>query len=262
MLSEDYFREGNLQGALEALQEQIRNHPDNNRYRVFLFQLLAVLGQYERALGQLEVLENLDPGAWSLVGTYREAIRCEIERDAIFAGRRKPMIFGEPPQWIGLLLESLRLVAEEQYDPARTLREQAFEAAEESAGTIDQHAFHWIADADTRLGPVAEVILNGRYYWAPFRQIRSIEITAATDLRDLVWLPARFTWVNGGETPGLIPTRYPGSANTGDPTLQLARKTEWVELSAGIHQGLGQKMLATDQGEYPLLDVRSMTING
>ena len=261
MIAEDFFREGNLPAALEALQNQIRSHPDNSRYRVFLFQLLAVLGQYSRALSQMDVLEKLDPGVWSLVGTYREALRCEIERSDIFAGRRKPMIFGEPPQWIGLLLESLRLSAEERYGPARTLRDQAFESAEKSAGTIDGQAFGWIADADARLGPVMEVILNGRYYWAPFRQIRSIEITPAADLRDLVWLPARFTWINGGETVGFIPSRYPGSENTEDPALQLARKTEWVELSDGIFRGLGQRILATDQNEYPLLDIRSVTIN-
>lgn len=262
MFAEDYFREGNLQGALDALQEQIRSHPENSRYRVFLFQLLAVLGQYQRALGQLEVLEKLDPGAWALVGTYREAIRCEMARNDIFAGRRRPMIFGDPPQWIGLLLESLRLVAEAQYAPAQALREQAFEMAAESSGTIDQQSFGWIADADSRLGPVVEVILNGRYYWAPFQQIRAIKITAAADLRDLVWLPAQFTWVNGGETFGLIPTRYPGSEKTTDPGLQMARKTEWVELSESVYQGLGQRMLATDQAEYPLLDIRSVTING
>jgi type VI secretion system protein ImpE len=261
MLAEDYFRVGNLHGALEELQKQIRNQPENSRLRVFLFQLLAVLGQWKRALDQLEVLDNLEQSTWPLVHIYREAIRCEVSRDDIFAGRQKPMILGEPPQWIALLLESLRLVVDAQYGPAIALRDQAFELAAENCGMIDQKSFSWIADADSRLGPVLEIILNGRYYWAPFQQIRAIKITAVADLRDLVWLPAQFTWANGGETYGLIPTRYPGSENTQDPALQMARKTEWVELAQGFHRGLGQRMLATDQDEYPLLDVRSVTIN-
>jgi len=261
MLAEDYFRDGNLHGALEELQDQIRNHPENGRYRVFLFQLLAILGQWKRALGQLDVLDNLEQSTWPLVHIYREAIRCEVSREEIFAGWRKPMIFGEPPQWMALLLESLRLVAEAQYGPAVALRDQAFELASESSGTIDQKPFSWIADADSRLGPVLEIILNGRYYWTPFQQIRAIKINAAADLRDLVWLPAQFTWVNGGETHGLIPARYPGSENAQDSALQLARKTEWTELAKDIHQGLGQRMLATDQDEYPLLDVRMVAID-
>ena len=81
------------------------------------------------------------------------------------------------------------------------------------------------------------------------------------DLRDLVWLPAQFTWVNGGEAFGLIPTRYPGSETAQDTAIQLARKTEWIELAEGIYQGMGQRMLATDQDEYPLLDIRSITMD-
>jgi type VI secretion system protein ImpE len=261
MLAEDYFRERNLVGALEELQGQIRNHPENSRYRVFLFQLLVILGQWNRALSQLDVLDNLEQSTWPMVHLYREAIQCEILRAEIFAGRRKPMIFGEPTQWMALLLESLRLAGEAQYSPAVALRDQAFDLATESSGKIDEQDFIWIADADSRLGPVMEVILNGRYFWAPFEQIRAIKIAGATDLRDLVWLPAHFTWVNGGAAYGLIPTRYPGSENAQDPAIQLARKTEWTELAEGVFQGLGQRMLATDQDEHPLLDVRSVTTN-
>jgi type VI secretion system protein ImpE len=261
MLAEDYFREGNLGGALEELQNQIRNHPENSGYRVFLFQLLAILGQWKRALSQLDVLDNLEQSTWPMVHIYREAIRCEILRADVFAGRRKPMIFGEPPQWMAMLLESLRLIGEAQYGPAVALRDQAFESAAESSGTIDEQPFSWIADADSRLGPVLEIILNGRYFWAPIQQIRAIKMTAVTDLRDLVWLPAHFTWVNGGEVFGLIPTRYPGSETAQDTSIQLARRTEWIELAEGVLQGLGQRMLATDQDEYPLLDIRSVTVN-
>lgn len=261
MLAETYFREGNLTGALEELQNQIRSHPDNSSYRIFLFQLLAILGQWKRALNQLNVLNDMAESAWSMVGTYREAIHCEAFRTEVFAGRRKPMIFGEPPPWMAILLESLRLVGEGQYEQAITLRDQAFESADESSGTINEQPFSWIADADTRLGPVIEIILNGRYYWAPFEQIRAIHITGVEDLRDLVWLPAQFIWVNGGEAYGLIPTRYPGSETARDPAIQLARKTEWIELADGIYTGSGQRMLNTDQNDYPLLDIRSITIS-
>ena len=80
------------------------------------------------------------------------------------------------------------------------------------------------------------------------------------DLRDLVWLPAQFVWANGGEAVGLIPTRYPGSENTADSALQLSRTTQWREVTDGIHQGIGQRMLATDQDDYPLLGVRLVKI--
>jgi type VI secretion system protein ImpE len=261
MLAEEYFRDGNLQGALEDLQEQIRNHPENSRYRIFLFQLLTVLGQWKRALSQLNVLDKLEKDTWPMVQMYREAIQCEVLRAEIFAGRQQPLIFGEPPPWMAWLLESLRLTAEAQYEQAVSLRDQAFDLADESSGTIDDQPFKWIADADSRLGPVLELIVNGRYYWAPIQQIRTINVNPAEDLRDLVWLPAQFTWVNGGEALGLIPTRYPGSENAQDSDIQLARTTQWKELTDGVYQGLGVRMLTTDQDDYPVVNIREVTFN-
>jgi type VI secretion system protein ImpE len=259
--AENLVREGKLLDALQDLKEHVRKQPDNSRYRTFLFQLFAVLGEWERALNQLNILSDLDVAALPMLHIYREAIQCESLRREIFAGRRKPLLLGEPPAWVATLLESMRLLGEGRYDSALTLRSQAFEEAPESCGVIDGQPFKWIADADSRLGPVMEVILNAKYYWAPFQQIRAITIPEPRDLRDKVWLPAEFTWTNGGQAHGLIPARYPGSENSQDPMIQLGRKTEWLTPADGILQGQGQKMLATDRDEYALLDIRQVLID-
>ncbi len=260
MQAEQLVREGKLQDALADLKEQVRKQPDNSRYRTFLFQLLAVVGDWERAINQLNVLSDLDVAALPMLHIYREAILCESLRNEIFAGRRKPLLLGEPPGWVAALLESVRLLGEGRYEPALSLRDQAFDQAPESSGTVNGQPFKWIADADSRLGPMVEVILSARYYWVPFEQIATITIPEPSDLRDKVWLPAQFTWANGGLAHGLIPARYPGSENSKDPMIQLGRRTDWVPLADGVYQGLGQKMLATDQDEYPLLDVRQINI--
>ncbi len=262
MQAENLVREGNLQGALLDLQEQVRGEPGNSGFRTFLFQLLAVLGQWERALNQLNAVSELDAATWPMLHIYREAIQCEVLRREIFAGLRQPLLLGEPPQWMAMLLESMRLMGEGRYDLAAPLRDGAFEQAEESRGSIDGEPFEWIADGDSRLGPVLEVILNGRYYWVPFQQVREMAVPEPKNLRDLVWLPARFTWTNGGHALGLIPTRYPGSEASTDSAIQLARKTEWVEPAEGMHEGLGQRLFVTDRDEYPLLDVRRITMDG
>lgn len=261
MRAEQLVREGNLQGALDDLQKEIRKQPENSSYRAFLFQLLAVLGQWDRALNQLNVLSDLDAGTWPMLHIYREAIQCEALRQDIFAGLRRPLLLGEPPPWMAMSLEAVRLVGEGRYDLAASLRNEAFEQAAESSGTINGQPFQWIADADTCLGPVLEVILNGRYYWVPFQQVKAISIPEPQVLRDLVWLPAQFTWSNDGQAHGLIPTRYVGSEQAQDPLIQLARKTEWVELAEGVYRGMGQRMLATDQEEYPLMDVRAILVD-
>lgn len=261
MPAEQSLREGRVRDALAELQAQVRKEPANAKYRIFLFQLLAVLGQWERALNQLNVLGEMDASSLPMVQTYREAIRCEMLRADIFAGRRSPLVFGDPAPWVAFLLEALRLSAEGHPAQAQTARDQAFEAAPATTGTLDGQPFAWLADADPRLGPVLEAVVNGRYYWIPFQRIRTVALEQPADLRDYVWMPARFTWANGGETVGLIPSRYPGSEAGADPLVQLGRKTEWLEGDAGVCLGLGQRMLATDQGEYPLLDIRRIELN-
>jgi type VI secretion system protein ImpE len=141
---------------------------------------------------------------------------------------------------------------------AHNLRERAFEAAPTSAGALDGQPFEWIADGDMRLGPVCEAIINGRYYWVPFSRITRLDIEAPTDLRDVVWAPAHFLFANGGETVGVIPTRYAGSEASTDSQVRLARKTLWTEDSPDVFFGLGQRVFTTDAGEHALMDVRSI----
>ena len=253
MPAQQFIRDGNLIGALNALQNAVRKNAADVKLRIFLFQLLAVLGQWSRALTQLNLAGELDDSTLPMVQTYREAIQCEALRSDIFAGKRVPLIFGEPQPWLVQLIEALQLDAT---DPQRAAvnRAQAFEAAPASPGSIDGQRFEWLADADTRLGPVLEAIVNGRYFWIPLCRISKIEFDAPVDLRDAVWTAASFTWTNGAQTVGLIPTRYNGTKV--DDALLLARRTEWIEEGASSGHGMGQRMWITDAGEYALMDLR------
>ncbi len=255
------LREGNLQEALTQLRDQVRKDPSDGKHRVFLFQLFAVLGQWDRALTQLNTAAELDASTLAMAQMYREALRCEVLRSEVFAGKRSPVIFGEPPQWIGSLVEALRCTAEGKHEAAAELRGRALEDATATSGNIDGRQFEWIADADPRLGPVVEAIVDGRYFWVPVENIRRIVIEEPADLRDVVWMPVHFTWANEGETVGLIPTRYPGSENCEDSAIQLARKTEWTEVAEDVSFGLGQRLLATDQDDSPLMDVREIQLD-
>jgi type VI secretion system protein ImpE len=252
MQAQELIKEGRLADALAALQSQIRSEPSNAKHRVFLFQLLSVTGQWSRALAQLNVAGELDANALPMVQTYREAIQCEALRAEIFAGKRAPLIFGEPQDWLGLLVEALRLDASNP-GHAAALREQAYEAAPACAGSIDGERFEWLMDADRRLGPVLEAVVNGRYFWIPFSRIGRIEIDPPSDLRDTVWTAATFTWTSGAQAVGLIPTRYDGSSDSAGDAIRLARRTEWLG-----ERGLGQRMFASDSADYALLDVRSI----
>jgi len=251
---------GDVAAALAQLKQDVRKSPSDSKLRTFLFQLFCVSGEWDRALTQLKVASELEPLALPMAQTYQAAIRCEMLRERVFAGGRTPTVFGDPQPWMSLLFEAnRRLVAGAPEDAAR-LRDAAFDAAPAATGAIDGTAFEWIADADPRLGPMLEVFLDGKYYWVPFSRIQQITIEPPADLRDQVWCPANFVWSNGGDAMGFIPSRYPGSAAAGD-AIAMSRRTEWQEGQLEWFTGLGQRMLATDIGEFPLLDTRHVEIH-
>jgi type VI secretion system protein ImpE len=192
---------------------------------------------------------------------YGDAVRCEAIRDEVFDGKRSPMVLGEPEQWLALLIESRLLAGRGENAHSEELRLRAFDEAPPSSGDIDGRPFEWLADADSRLGPVMEAVINGRYYWVPFSRVREVKTEAPEDLRDLVWMPAHLQFQNGGESLALIPTRYPGSQAADDGFLALARKTSWEPIADEAYRGLGQRIIATDAGETPFLEIRALSIS-
>lgn len=257
--AEKLLRAGDTGGALASLQDAVRARPGDYKLRVFLFQLLCVSGQWERALNQLTVCAEMDAGALEMRETYRGAIACEALRSEVFAGKRAPMLFGEPEAWVALMIESLLRSGQGDAAGSAKLRAQAFETAAGLQGTLDGQPFEWIADADSRLGPILEAVVNGRYYWVPFSRLEKVSFEPPSDLRDFVWAFANLRFSNGGEVPALIPARYPGSEKSSDGQIALARKTEWLEIGDGAYAGLGQRMFVTDAGEFPLLQCRELS---
>ena len=260
MNAEQLIKNGRLTEALTALQQEIRDRPEDQRLRIFLFQINCVLGRLDKALNQLQVVASLSSESMLLAQIFQPVIACELLRREVFAGKHTPIIFGQPLEWMGLLVQANELSARGEYAAAAPLRDRALEAAPATSGTLNGTPFEWIADVDSRLGPMLEAIVDGKYYWVPFCRIKKIEIPKPSDLRDLVWTPAQFVWANGGAAPGHIPCRYPNSETSEDDALRLGRKTEWSAKADGYSLGLGQRVLATDQDDYPMLECRSVEL--
>jgi len=64
---EDWLRGGDPSTALSDVQDQVRKNPANAKLRIFLFQLLAIEGRWDRALTQLKVAGDLDAGSLAMV---------------------------------------------------------------------------------------------------------------------------------------------------------------------------------------------------
>lgn len=262
-LAESTLRDGDPALALSHLVTAVKAKPADARLRIFMAQLLCVLGQWERAHTQLNVVADLMPSAGPMREMVGHALRCELLRAEVFAGKRAPMVFGQPDEWLAMLIESLLQSGQGNQAMADDLATRAFEAAPAVPGSINGERFEWIADADSRLGPVLEAFVNGKYYWIPFSRLTKVSLETPQDLRDMVWAPAYLTFDNGGEVVAMIPSRYPGSQASEDPLIQLSRKTDWAPLGEPKHErytGLGQRVFATSLGDQNLLGILLMQL--
>lgn len=247
-----------LAEQLTELKRTIQKDASNGALRVYLFQLLAVQGDWQKALDQLQLCAQLDAKATPMAQTYREAIRGELWREKVFAGTISPHILGQPPEWLGWLIQATKSLANGHAEQAAELRAKAFDEAPALTGEINDTPFEWLADSDSRLGPVCELYANSAYYWVPFQAIRQISFEKPKDLRDMVWTACEVTLTNGGNLLGFIPTRYPAMPAGVADDLRLSRRTEWTELDAEHVAGVGQRVWVTDMADFSLLDTRKI----
>ena len=86
--ADELLRAGDLEGARLALNEAAKRAPSDQSVRMFLFQLLCLMGQWDKAKIQLRTLAGLSPEAQMLAVTYNLAIDAEIVRAKVFMMRR------------------------------------------------------------------------------------------------------------------------------------------------------------------------------
>ena len=261
MQYEELIRQGELSSALSELQQAIRKKPADSSLRVLLFQLLVIMGDWDMASTQLAVAGDMSGEVKLLSSLYSQAILCEKVRLEVFAGKRTPIIFGEPEEWIASMIQALGMVADGNHAAAYELSQKALETAPAASGSLNGEKFDWIMDMDSRLGPLLEIVMNGAYYWISFSNIKKMVITEPAHLVDFVWVSVELTLANGTAMSGLVPVRYSGTMESEDHNLLMSRKTDWKELTTGYYSGIGQRMFATNASETALLDVRELELD-
>jgi type VI secretion system protein ImpE len=256
--ADDLFRAGDLDGARQALVEIVRAKPADQTARMFLFQLLCIQGEWERAKTHLATLAQLSPEAQMLSVAYGQAIAAEQFRAEVFAGKATPPNLARQSPWANDLALAIGHFAAGRAAEAEEARARAFDAAPDTPGELDGVAFDWIADADHRFGPCFEAIVAGSYGIVPFDAIERMTSEGPKDLRDMVWYPVQIGFRSGQSIAALLPVRYPGSEGQDDAQLKQARATAWADGPAG-QQGLGQHMLMLSGGDdRGLLELRSL----
>jgi len=249
-----------LEKWLAQAEAQVREQPVVGRHRWILFQLLCVLECWDRAVQQLQVCAQLSPELATVALAYRDLIREERRRARVLTACERPGFVFDTPSWVDGLLDALRFAAAGELDEADIARQRALDEAPLVPVRNSERRLDWIADSDSRLGPVCELITAGCYRWLPFSDISAWHVEPPTTLLDLIWTPCVLTLVDGSAVRGFMPARYPSVANAaGDrdesDALLLGRKTIWQEVGLTGVIAEGQKTWVTSAGDFSLFEL-------
>jgi type VI secretion system protein ImpE len=258
MTAKELFDAGELSGALEAISAEVRSNPGDLRRRTFLFELLAFSGDLDRAAKQLDVLAQQGVDSEIAVQTYRNALQAEAARREVFFGNRIPGLPKQIPEYTALHLKALQCLQQGQNTEARGFLEEATQFYAVLPGDINGRRFRSLGDCDDVLGPFLEVFVGPNYSWLPWESVQSVKVVPPKYLRDLLWIPAHVELSVGALGEVLLPCLYPGSHQSTNDQIRLGRITDWRGDLEGLSIGLGQKLLAVDDEELAIAEVRQI----
>jgi type VI secretion system protein ImpE len=233
MSVQELFRAGKLREAIQLLGTEVRDAPNDNQRRTFLFELLCFAGEFSRAEKHLTLLSDTSPDAGMGALLLRSALSAERKRRAFFEAKQ----YQDSPI---LSLSNIR------------------------PGTVNGQPFQTIEDIDPRIGARLEVFIAGEYVWLPFAHIGSLAMPAPRFLRDLIWSSAAITASPALKDKDfgdvLVPILYPFSSNHERDDVKLGRETDWILSEEDpLEIPFGQKLFVLDgERSIPILEIRSL----
>lgn len=260
MTAKQLLDDGRLGEAIDRLTADLKARPDDAEGRIFLFELLGFAGQWDRAGKHLDVLGATvaDPQAAVGAGLYARLLESERQRDRLFKDGVRPRFALEPPEEVMLHLQAVEAVRQGRPEEARSALGRAAELHRATPGRSASGPFDDLRDADDLLGPVLEVFAPVGYCWVPWQHVQFLEVSKPTQLRDLLWLPARLATFDGQLGEVHLPNLYPSSSSSGDELVRLGRRTDWEELPGGIVRGLGQKVYLVGEEDRTLAELAEL----
>jgi type VI secretion system protein ImpE len=88
--------------------------------------------------------------------------------------------------------------------------------------------------------------------------VASVTIPPPKHLRDLIWAPAAVELTIGSLGEVLLPALYAQSYLHQDNQVKLGRATDWRADVEGLALAAGQRLLATGDRDWPLLEIRDI----
>ena len=252
------FEQGKLAAAIETLIAEVRANPTDVGRRTFLFELLCFAGEWDRAERQLSALETEDLQRKMAGQVYRNNIKAMRDRARLFSDGLTPHFLSEPPAYVDLHLDAINRLREGNMAEARATLDRAEEERRALAGRLNGREFDDFRDYDDWTAPVLEIIVQDKYTWLPFEQIKSVSISEPKSLRDLIWLSARVETSDNTLGEVYVPALYAGTSEHEDEQVRLGRVTDWRVLGENLYAAVGARVFLAGEDEKALTEVRNL----
>lgn len=259
MTAKELMKAGRLSEARMVLIEEVKSKPSDVGARTVLFQVLSLLGEWDKALRHLDMVSTQDPSRAIGVHAYLNNVKAEQERAKVLKGSQLPSVMPEPPEYFPDYLDYLDALNSGRFDDARAKLALVEAARPVVKGTLNGKPFGGMSETDARLYPFLEVFVHERYVWIPFEAIREFIVHEPRDSFDLIWVTASITTWEGLSMNCSMPVTYPGTADEADDQLKLGRLTHWEPMGGGLSRGMGQHVYSIGDEDVSLLEIRSIT---
>ena len=220
---------GNLDGAIDALTQEVRQNPTDTGRRSQLAELLCFAGNFERADRLLDAVQHQDTSTAVGVALFRQLIRAEQARQIFYAECTLPEFLAPPSDDDQLYLRALMALKDNAPAQAAELLEEAEGKRVPLRGTVDGTAFDDMRDLDDISATHLDVLTStGKFFWVPLRSIESIVLHRPVHRRDMLWRRATLSVASGPDGEIFLPTIYPTLDKSGSAQARLGRQTDFI----------------------------------
>jgi type VI secretion system protein ImpE len=247
---------GDLNGAIELLNAEVRQHPGDVARRAELAELLCVAGELERSDRMLDVLAEQDTGLAVGIALFRQLLRAEESRQQFYSSGRLPAFIDAPSAHDQLYLKALVMLKEGDGASAARLLGEAEAARAPLPGKLDGKPFGDLRDLDDICATHFDVLTStGKFYWIPMRQVQRVTLHAPRRRRDLIFRRATMEVESGPSGEVFLPSIYPGLDAKSAGALRLGQQTDFVGGDATPVRGQGLRSFLVDDEARPILEL-------
>ena len=250
----ELLTEDRLSDAIAQQRAIVEANPSDSTARLTLFELQVMGCQFLDAHAVLKQFETSTPEFQTYASSLRKLLRAERRRQHGF----KPDLLLEPPMHIRCRWHALK--ASRTQDVVKTAKwaDRAESKTPSVRGHVNGREFTGLRDLDDRFSSFFEFLLNGRYYWIPFEQIRKLTLGNVEGYLDNVLRPAELYLKVDVMYRGHLPLVYPGtSLAKKDESFVLGRDTDFTE-AAGLIVGIGDRVMHLGEEELSLSEIKQL----